>query len=160
MTNKFKLLFLGLLLCLGSTGIAQTRYRCLVQMKAYEGERAYAVVSLINAKGQYEKTLRIMGPDRRWYSSLVEWHKAQSMRAEKRLDAITGASIAGGDRSVFTLTLDDSKIDRGYKLRFETAVEDRKYYVNDVEIPYTRSALTARTDGQGYIKSVKLTPVK
>lgn len=160
--KSFALSCAAMLMLLGGTSLtahAQSKYRCLVQMKPYEGEKAYVVVSLVDAKGQYEQTLRVLGPDKRWYNSLVEWHRAQQKRPE-RLDAVTGASIAGGDRSVFVLTLDDSKLDKGYKIRFESSVEDQKYHVSDVEIPYTRQGLERRTDGKGYIKVVKLTPVK
>ena len=36
----------------------------MLQMVNYTGEKAYIVVSLINPKGQYEKTLYMMGPDK------------------------------------------------------------------------------------------------
>lgn len=149
-------------LCLlmgGAALSAQTRYKCLVQMKPYDGEKAYVVVSLVDPKGNYDQTLRVMGPNKRWWNSLSEWHKAQQAKAEK-LDAVTGASIAGGDRSVLTLTLPDDKLDKGYKIRFESSVEDQEYYKDDVEVPYTKDKLTERTQGKGYIKLVKFTPTK
>jgi len=43
----------------------------------------------------------------------------------------------------------------GYKLRFETAVEDQKYHVKDLEIPLTTEALSAKSDGTGYIRYVR-----
>lgn len=136
--------------------MAQTKYRCQIQMNSYQGEPAYLVISLIAPDGKYDKTLRVMGANKRWYPSLKEWHKAQKNKPEK-LDAITGASIKGGDRSVTVIELDDSKIDKGYKIRFETSVEDQEYFVDDVEIPYTKSNLTSRVNGKGYIKSVRIT---
>ena len=49
---------------------AQTsKYKCMLQMSNYVGEGAYIVVSLINPKGQYEKTLYVMGDDKKWYHS-------------------------------------------------------------------------------------------
>lgn len=157
--SKLLLALIGCLFIGGLSASAQTKYKCLVQMTPYDGEKAYVVISLIAPDGKYDKTLRVMGPDKRWYSSLVEWHKAQKAQPEK-LDAVTGASIAGGDRSVLVLTLDDSKLDKGYKIRFESSVEDQKYYADDVEIPYTTAKLTERTTGKGYIKLVKLTKSK
>ncbi|RZK67235.1 MAG: DUF2271 domain-containing protein, partial [Pedobacter sp.] len=47
---------------------------------------------------------------------------------------------------------------KGYKLRFETAVEDNKYYVKDAEIPLTTEGLAAKTEGTGYIRYVRLSP--
>jgi len=58
---------------------AQTsKYKCMLQMSNYMGEGAYVVVSLINPKGNYEKTLYVMGEDKKWYKTLKEWHKFYS----------------------------------------------------------------------------------
>lgn len=132
-----------------------TKYKCLLQMSNYMGEGAYVVVSLINAKGEYEKTLYVMGDDTEWYNSLKEWYKFYSKRP--KMSAKTGASVAGGDRSVTVFEIEDSKIGKGYKLRFESSVEDQKYHVKDVEIPLTAEGITAKTEGTGYIRYVKLT---
>ncbi len=59
-------------------------------------------------------------------------------------------------RSVTTFEIEDSKINKGYKLRFESAVEDQKYYVNDFEIPLTTAGLADKTEGKGYIRYVRL----
>lgn len=135
---------------------AQTsKYKCLLQMSSYTGEGAYIVVSLINPKGEYEKTLYVMGDDKQWYNSLKEWHKYQTKK-KADISAITGASVAGGDRSVTTFEIEDTKLNKGYKLRFETAVEDQKYHADDVEIPLTTEAISLKTEGKGYIRYVKL----
>ncbi len=55
-----------------------------------------------------------------------------------------------------TIEIDDSKLNKGYKLRFESAVEEQKYVVKDVEMALTPEGLAARADGTGYIKFVKL----
>ncbi|WP_374541424.1 DUF2271 domain-containing protein [Flavobacterium sp.] len=134
---------------------AQTsKYKCMLQMSNYVGEGAYIVVSLINPKGQYEKTLYVMGDDKKWYKDLKEWFKFYNKK--KKVDAKTGASVAGGDRSVTVLEIDDSKLNAGYKIRFESAVENQKYHVTDVEIPLTKEGLAEKTEGKGYIRFVKL----
>ena len=53
-----------------------TKYKCMVQMTNYVGEAAYIVVSLVNPSGAYEKTLYVMGPDKKWYIHIKEWHKS------------------------------------------------------------------------------------
>ncbi|PVD49311.1 DUF2271 domain-containing protein [Terrimonas sp.] len=133
------------------------KFKCLVQMSGYMGEGAYIVVSLIDPKGAYEKTLYVMGDDKQWYNTLKEWHKFQTKKPAN-ISAITGASVAGGDRSVTVLEIDASKIDKGYKLRFESAVEDKEYYEKDVEIPLTTEKLSGKTDGAGYIRYVRISP--
>jgi hypothetical protein len=132
-----------------------TRYKCMIQMTNYAGEGAYIVVSLINSKGVYEKTLRVMGSDKKWYKNLSSWHQFQSKKPAD-IDGITGASATGGDRSVIVLEIENSKINAGYKLRFESAVEDKKYYEKDLEIPLTTEGLAAKAEGTGYIRYVRL----
>ncbi len=153
------LLSLFALLILEGAMAQEARYKCLLQTTNYKGLEAYIVVSLINPAGQYEKTLYIMGPDKQWYNGFKEWNK-QLAKKKENLSAITGASVAAGDRSSTSFVLDEAKLNKGYKLRFETAVEDQDYHVTDVEIPMTTEALTLKTEGKGYIRFVKLSKVQ
>lgn len=160
MKSAYKLIaVLIMLYWLPGTSRAQnagsTPYKCMVQMTNYVGEGAYIVVSLIDPKGKYEKTLRVMGADKKWYPSLKSWHESRSKKPAN-VDAVTGASVTGGDRSVTVLEIDNAKINAGYKLRFETAVEDKKYYEKDLEIPLTTEGLAAKSEGTGYIRYVRL----
>jgi hypothetical protein len=158
---KTALVFIALTLATPSATFAQnagtSKYKCMIQMTNYAGEGAYIVVSLINSKNAYEKTLYVMGSDKKWYNSLKEWHKFQSKKPVN-ISAITGASVTGGDRSVNVFEIETAKINAGYKLRFESAVEDQKYHVKDVEIPLTTEALSAKTDGTGFIRYVRFSP--
>lgn len=139
---------------------AQTsKYKCMVQMNSYQGEAAYVVISLINPQGAYDKTLYVLGSDKQWYNTVKEWHKYQT-KTKAKLSAITGASVAGGDRAVFVMEVEDAKIGKGYKLRFESAVEEQKYHVADVEIPLTSEGLAERTTGSGYVRMVRLSKVQ
>lgn len=131
-----------------------SKYKCMLQMSNYVGEGAYIVVSLINPKGQYEKTLYVMGDDKKWYKDIKEWYKFYSKK--NKVDAKTGASIAGGDRSMTVLEIDDNKLNAGYKIRFESAVENQKYHVTDAEVILTTEGLAEKTEGKGYIRYVKL----
>jgi hypothetical protein len=159
MKSIFKIVLTGALICLISfQSSAQSKYKCMLQMANYMGEGAYIVVSLINPAGEYEKTLYVMGDDKKWYKSLKEWNKFQTQKHED-VSAKTGASVTGGDRSITTIEIEDSKINKGYKLRFESAVEDQKYHVNDVEIPLTTQSLADKTEGKGYIRYVRLNKI-
>jgi hypothetical protein len=160
MKSIFKTVLAFMLLCLLSfQANAQTsKYKCMLQMSNYVGEGAYIVVSLINAKGEYEKTLYVMGDDKKWYKSLKEWHKFYSKKPSD-ISATTGASVTGGDRSITTFEIEDSKINKGYKLRFESSVEDQKYYTADLELPLTTAAMADKTEGKGYIRYVRLSKI-
>ena len=131
-----------------------SKYKCMIQMTNYMGEGAYLVVSLVDAKDNYQKTLYVLGSDKKWYRNLKEWHKAFAKKPTN-ISAITGASVTGGDRSVVVLELDNATINSNYKLRFETAVEDKPYYVKDLEIPLTTESLSAKSEGTGYIGYVR-----
>ncbi|RXM48688.1 DUF2271 domain-containing protein [Flavobacterium sp. YO12] len=160
MKSILKIALTGALICLISfQANAQTsKYKCMLQMANYMGEGAYIVVSLVNANGDYEKTLYVMGDDKKWYKSLKEWNKFQTKKNED-ISSKTGASVTGGDRSITTIEIENSKINKGYKLRFESAVEDQKYFVSDLEIPLTTEGLAAKTDGKGYIRYVRLNKI-
>lgn len=132
-----------------------TKYKCMLQMSNYMGEGAYIVVSLIDPQGNYEKTLQIMGSDKKWYPDLSEWHKFYKKKQEN-ISAVTGASVAGGDRSVTVFEIDNAKLNAGYTLRFETAVEDKEYHVKDVEILLTTENVSGKFEGKGYIRYVRL----
>ncbi|OOQ57297.1 DUF2271 domain-containing protein [Mucilaginibacter pedocola] len=133
-----------------------TKYKCMIQMTNYMGEGAYIAISLIDSKGAYDKTLYILGSDKKWYKTLKEWNKFNKENPTN-LSAITGASVTGGDRSVNVIEIENSKINAGYKIRFEAAVEDQEYKVKDIEIPLTTEALSAKSEGseKGYIRYVR-----
>lgn len=148
------LLFLTVAVATKAQDKGTTKYKCMIQMTNYMGQGAYIVVSLINSNDTYAKTLYVLGADKKWYPDVKEWHKAFKKKPTK-ISAITGASVAGGDRSVVTLELDNATINAGYKLRFESAVEDKEYYVKDLEIPLTTESLAAKSEGKGYIRYVR-----
>ena len=156
---KFTVLIFLITLFSSNSFAQSSKFKCMIQMNSYEGEGAYIIISLINPKGAYEKTLSVLGPDKQWYNTLKEWHKFQT-KSNNKLSAITGASVGGGDRALRTIEIDDTKLNKGYKLRFESAVEEQKYHVTDVEIPLTTEALAERASGKGYIKFVKLSKVQ
>lgn len=133
------------------------KYKCMVQMTNYAGEEAYIVVSLINPKGDYEKTIYMFAKNKKWYKDLEEWHDF-SKKKPANISAITGASVAGGDRSIKVFDIENSKINKGYKLRFEVAVEDKEYHAKDLEVPLTTASLSGKTDGRGYIRYVRMSP--
>lgn len=146
----------------GHKAVAQTsKYKCMIQMEAYTGKEAYVIISLIDPKGDYEKTLAVLGPDQEWYNTLVEWDKFRNKKKEK-INGITGASVAGGARATRVIEFDSNKLDKGYKIRFETAVETQKYHAKDVEIALSESVLTNKTGatGNGYIKLVRFIKVQ
>lgn len=135
-----------------------TKYKCMIQMTNYTGEGAYVVISLINPQGEYEKTLYVQGDDSEWYNTLEQWWKKLHGKKRANIDAITGATISGGGRSISVIAIDDSKINAGYKIRFETAVEDQEYHVQDVEFELTSESVKGKKEGTGFIRYVRLMP--
>lgn len=142
---------------LSFTNINTSKYKCMIQLTNYTGEGAYVVVSLINPNGEYEKTLYVQGDDDEWYFDITEWWKFQG-KVRANIDAVTGATVSGGQRTISILDIEDSKLNKGYKLRFETAVEDQEYYTSDVEFELTTENVKAKHEGKGFIRYVRLMP--
>ncbi len=163
MKKNWKILAFGLFALLFSNTIfAQTtKYKTMIQMNNYSGKNAYVVISLIDPKGQYEETFGVLGDDNEWYKNLKEWDKFQTKKKEK-LNAVTGASVAGGGRATRLISFDTAKLDKGYKIRFESAVETQKYYSKDAEIALSSEALDNKegVKGSGYIRSVRFIKVQ
>lgn len=163
MKNNWKLVVFSVFAILfSSTIFAQTtKYKTMIQMNSYSGKEAYVVVSLINPKGQYEATLGVLGDDNEWYNTLKEWEKFRIKKKEK-LNAITGASVAGGARATRVIEFDTAKLNKGYKIRFESAVETQKYFPKDAEIALSTDALDNKAGirGTGYIKAVRFIKVQ
>src|SRR5690606_22385202 len=132
-----------------------TSYKCMIQLVNYQGEKAYVIASLMNPEGEYERTLYIMGDDPEWYHLIDEWWSFFGKK-KRSVDGITGATVAGGERKVITFDIDNAKIDKGYKIRFETSVEDQKYYPADLEIELISQIPAKPMEGTGYIRYVRL----
>ena len=153
---KIALCFFSFTVLLGFTDkIESTRYKCLIQMKNYTGEGAYIAISLLDKKGNYEKTLYVHGDDEDWYYDITQWWNFYGKKRTE-IDAITGATISGGERAITIIELEDSKIDAGYRIRFETAVEDKEYYTDDIEFELTTQNIQSKFDGVGFIRYVRM----
>lgn len=131
--------------------------KCMIQMTNYTGEGAYVVISLMNPDGDYEETLHVQGKDNEWYSEISEWWKFYG-KHRPNIDAISGATISGGERTVSVLKIPADKIDKGYSLRFETAVEDQEYYKDDLQLDLTTENLKTKKEGKGFIRYVRMLP--
>lgn len=164
MKKKNHLIKISLICCLALTLLGfkikednESAYKCMIQLTNYSGEGAYIVISLINPAGAYEKTLYVLGDDDEWYFDITEWWKFQG-KVRTDIDAITGATIGGGERSISVINIANEKIDAGYKLRFETAVEDQEYYTDDVEFELTSESVKGKFNGKGFIRYVRMLP--
>lgn len=133
------------------------KYKCLIQMTNYEGEGAYVVVSLLNAENKYLETLYVLGDDDEWYYEVSDWWKFYG-RKRTGLDGITGETLAGGERQMIMIDINPSKLDKGYKIRFETAVEAKNYFSDDIQFELTKANLKQKYSGKGFIRYVRFLP--
>lgn len=138
------------------TATETTSYKCMIQLTNYEGEGAYIVVSILDGKGNYEETLYVQGDDNEWYRDLEEWWKHIYGIKRPNIDAIVGETVTGGQRKMTVLNIPTDKIDSGYKIRFESAVEDQEYYKDDLEFDLTTENLSAKKEGKGFIRYVRM----
>ena len=133
-------------------------YKCLIQLTNYEGEGAYVVVSVLDADGKYVDTLYVQGDDAEWYRDIEEWWKNLYGIRRPELDGIVGETVTGGERKITVLKIPTDKIDAGYKIRFESAVEDQEYYKDDIEFDLTQENLKSKKEGKGFIRYIRMIP--
>ncbi|MEL7149070.1 MAG: DUF2271 domain-containing protein, partial [Bacteroidota bacterium] len=86
-----------------------------------------------------------------------EWWSFTSS-AEEKIDGITGASVGNGERKISLFEFDETILDAGYKLRFETAVEDQDYFMKDLEVALKSEEMINRFEGNGYIRYIRIMP--
>jgi hypothetical protein len=141
------------------TAVEKSKYKCMIQMKNYTGEGAYIVISLLDSNDQYLETLYVQGKDDEWYSDITEWWKFHGKRRPD-IDAISGETISGGERRINIIAIPDDKIDAGYKIRFESAVEDQEYHTADVQFELTAKTIKSKVNGNGFIRYIRMMPKK
>ena len=136
--------------------------KCKIEMIEYRGEGAYIAVSLIDENDKYLKTLHVLGEDKTWFFDMrLFWANLKSNGLiddeayYAHVDGITGPTIGGGKNLVVPLILDKNQIDKGYKILFETAVENKGYFRGDLTFELTEKSLNDSFEGTGFIKSVR-----
>jgi hypothetical protein len=145
-------------LSLSFVNFSNSKYKCMIQMRNYSGEGAYIVVSLLDKDGNYLKTLNVKGNDEDWYHDITNWWEKFYGKRRPNIDAITGETLKGGERAISILDIENSKINSGYKIRFETAVEDQEYYTDDVEFELTSESVMSKVNGKGFIRYIRMIP--
>tara|TARA_B100000579_G_scaffold425952_1_gene432446 strand:- start:314 stop:814 length:501 start_codon:yes stop_codon:yes gene_type:complete len=136
--------------------------KCKIEMIEYRGEGAYIAVSLMDENNKYLKTLHVLGEDKTWFFDMrLFWANLKSNGLigddayYAHVDGITGPTIGGGKNLVVPLLLNKSEIGKGYKILFETAVEDKGYFKSDLNFELTEKSLNDNFEGTGFIKSVR-----
>jgi len=136
--------------------------KCKIEMIEYRGEGAYIAVSLMDKNDNYLKTLYVLGEDKTWFFDMrLFWANLKSNGLigddayYSHVDGITGPTIGGGKSLVVPLLLNKSEIDKGYKILFETAVEDKGYFRGDLSFELTEKSLNDSFEGTGFIKTVR-----
>ncbi len=156
-TSAILIAFITFALVAFTKPVDTTPVKCMIQLTNYNGEGAYVIISLINPDDEYEQTLYVQGTDHEWYNEITQWWQFYG-KHRPDLDAISGATVSGGERKVNLIKIPNNKIDAGYSLRFETAVEDQEYYVKDLQFELTTANLKTKKEGTGYIRYVRMMP--
>lgn len=142
-------------ICSSFISDVENKYKCMLQLINYSGEGAYIVVSIIDQKNDYKKTLKVIGDDDEWYPDISKWYPYY-LKNPKEMDGITGATISGGERTIFSFDIDEKYFDGNHNLRFETAVEDQKYEFDDLNLNLKKTSITGQHSGSAYIRYVKI----
>tara|TARA_B100000963_G_scaffold240181_1_gene210078 strand:- start:1753 stop:2256 length:504 start_codon:yes stop_codon:yes gene_type:complete len=133
----------------------ENKYKCMLQLINYSGEGAYIVISIIDQKNDYKKTLKVLGDDEEWYPDISKWYPYY-LKNSKEMDGITGATISGGERTIFSFDIDEKYFDGNHNLHIETAVEDQRYVADDLNFSLKKTSITGQHSGSGYIRYIKI----
>lgn len=149
-----KFLFaLGLAIAL--PGLAQAReVTFTTELLNYRGDGAYVALYLTDATGKYEKTLWVAGKKSKYYKYLSGWARGSGLDPAE-YDGLAGASVTSGRTLKVTLDLDDALIDKGYEMRVDTAVEDKRDHRAEVAVPLTSDGSGKPVTGDGYVRSFR-----
>ena len=77
-------------------------------------------------------------------------------KLRNNIDAITGETVSGGERTVSLIKIPSDKIDKGYSIRFESSVEDQKYYIQDLEFELNSENINTKIEGTGFIRYIRM----
>jgi hypothetical protein len=126
------------------------------QLKNYRGDGAYLALYLVDANGQYQRTLWLAGKKSKYYKHLADWARGSGLRSSE-YDGVTGASVLSGKTLNITVDIADEMIDAGYEVRVDTAVEDMRDNRADVSAALTSDGVGKSFPGRGYVQSLRYT---
>ena len=126
------------------------------QLKSYRGDGAYLALYLVDAQGQYQRTLWVAGKKSKYYKHLSGWAQGSGLRSSE-YDGVTGASVMSGETLNVTLDVADTLIDAGYEVRVDTAVEDMRDNRAEVSAPLPSDGVGKSFPGRGYVQSFRYT---
>jgi len=166
MQSFFKILLMSFILFFFPID-KEVEIKCLVEIMDYRGEGAYFVISVLDEEENYIKTVYVFGDDKSWFSEMkafwIHLRKNNLFSDEDfypLIDGISGPTISGGERRVFQIKIPQNLFNNGYRLRFETAVEDKAYHMNDINIALNTESLKQTHMGQGFIKKIQFIATK
>jgi hypothetical protein len=136
--------------------------KCMVEMIEYRGEGAYFSISVINRNDEYLKTIYVLGTDKTWFSEMKSFWvnlKKNNLFMDDDfyplIDGISGPTISGGEKRILQLKIPKKLFNESNYLRFETAVEDKGYHTNDINISLNENNMNKLHQGNGFIKNIK-----
>ena len=134
----------------------------MVEIVNYTGQGAYIAISIIDKSEKYIKTVYVFGNDKAWFSEMkLFWRnlRENNLFLDKDfyplVDAISGPTISASERRMFQFKIPKNLFNSNYNLRIETAVEDKGYYVNDININLNPENLKKIYQGEGFINEIQ-----
>ena len=142
--------------------------KCMVEITDYRGEGAYFSISIIDDKDLYLKTVYVLGTDKTWFSEMKSFWKHLKINDlylddefYPLIEGISGPTISGGETRILQLKIPKLLYNKTNRLRFETAVEDKGYYTDDINVELNNESLSKSYQGNGFIRNIKfILPVK
>lgn len=135
-----------------SAGAAVARpVKITAQLANYGGYPAFLAVYVVDPTGAYHSTLWVAGERVSYYRHLRTWLRG-AMRANPRLDGITGASVGSGRTLTVNADLSDALINAGYRIQVDSAVEEGPEHPAEVSVPLDEAESGKPVAGRGTIR--------
>ncbi len=116
----------------------------------------YYVIYLADNKGKFVRTLQLFGYNLSYAKTLRGWYR-NATRAGEDIDALSGASLRGGEEFVGDFDIDNTHISQGYKLILETSSENLGNKRQEIVITLDANKKVQQIMGTSHTDSVTVT---
>ncbi len=116
----------------------------------------FYVIYLANEKGRFVKTLRQFGKNAVFQPTLQTWYR-NAQRANEDIDALSGPSLVNGQTYTETFDIDDTYIDKGYKIILESVSYQFGHKRREITITLDATTPTQTLQGGEHTDSMTVT---
>lgn len=132
------------------TAQAEQTLNIALKTKAGDHDQPFFIVMLLDEKGQYKKTLTVIGDDKRRYRAFSYWWR-YAKRSGENIDALSSASVANGTTVERTVTVSDEALSKQYTIRVDAAGYQGEKYTKTAMIKLSPNNKGKKFNGKKFL---------